>query len=283
MIVAFMICVKQGSHSRPPHCSTQNLVLNGGASTYKCEEPSLALAYHNLLKISLTCRKRSTYSFHRCRQGRQGRCDVGEGDGIVIENQGTGKEGIEGEDRAEEMVEGQGQCKRDEVEVEVVVTSHTCNELSQALQTHHQMLTLNKTTHFFWNLSNNTHVRRASVTSQTPVVNWVNATVPGVPPPPVLQCSTSTLPSRASSQTCTVRMISTHSFRFQSSWSALSAQVSVKGYARVGQNNKDEDSFVGGLFNHDELEGDEFKDAQNSPVKGKCCVDSKVGLYVNSY
>jgi hypothetical protein len=31
------------------------------------------------------------------------------------------------------------------------------------------------------------------------------------------------------------------------------------------------------------LEGDEFKDAQNSPVKGKCRVDSKVGLYINSY
>jgi hypothetical protein len=150
-------------------------------------------------------------------------------------------------------------------------------------QHHHQMLTLDETTHFFWNLSNNARARRVSVSSQAPVVNWVNATVPSVPPPPISQCSTSTLPSRAPSQTCTVRTMSTHSSQFPTSQSALSAQVSVKCYARVGQNNEDEDSFVGGLSDHDELEGDEFKDAQNSPVKGKCRVDSKVGLYINSY
>lgn len=145
------------------------------------------------------------------------------------------------------------------------------------------MLTLDETTLFFWNLSNEARARRASVTSQSPVANWVNATVPGVPPPPVSQRSTSTLPSKVPSQTRTVRTMSTHSSRFQSSRSALSAQVSVKGYARAGRNNEDEDSFVGGLSDHDELEGDEFKDAQNSPVKGKRRVDSKVGLYVNSY
>jgi hypothetical protein len=150
-------------------------------------------------------------------------------------------------------------------------------------QHHHQMLTLDETTLFFWNLSNDARARRVSVSSQATVVNWVNATVPGILPPPVSQCSTSTLPSRAPSQTCTVRMMSTHSSWFPISQSALSAQVSVKCYAGVGRNNKDEDSFVGGLSNHDELEGDEFKDAQNSPVKGKCCVDSKVGLYINSY
>ena len=136
MIVTFIICIEQGSCSRPPHRSMQDLDLDGSTSTFECEEPSLALTYHDLLKISLTCRKRSTHLFHGCGQGRQGRCDGGKGDGIVIENQGAGKEGIEGEDGAKEMVEGQGRCKGDEVEVEVVVTSHTCNELSQVLQIH---------------------------------------------------------------------------------------------------------------------------------------------------
>ena len=38
-------------------------------------------------------------------------------------------------------------------------------------QYHHQMLTLDETTHFFWNLSNEACVRRAGVTAQTPVAN----------------------------------------------------------------------------------------------------------------
>jgi hypothetical protein len=149
-------------------------------------------------------------------------------------------------------------------------------------QYHHQMLTLDETTLFFWNLSNEARARRAGVTAQTPVANWVAVTVPGVPPPPVSQLSTGTQSSRAPSQPRSVRTMSAHSSLFQSSRSALSTQVSVKGYARAGRNNEDEASFVGGLSDHDELEGDEFKDAQNSPVKGKCRVNSKVSFYGHS-
>ena len=67
MIVAFVIRVERGSRSRPPHRSTQYLVLDGGASAYECEELSLALACHDSLNISLTRRKRSTHSFHQSR------------------------------------------------------------------------------------------------------------------------------------------------------------------------------------------------------------------------
>jgi hypothetical protein len=38
-------------------------------------------------------------------KGDEADVDVGEGDGIVIENRGAGEEGIEGEDGAEETVE----------------------------------------------------------------------------------------------------------------------------------------------------------------------------------
>lgn len=151
-------------------------------------------------------------------------------------------------------------------------------------QRHHQMLRvmLDETTLFFWNLGNEARAERAGITAQTLVANWVNVTVPGLPSPPVSQSSTSTrtLSSRVLSQPRSVRTMSTQSSQSQSPRSALSAQVSVRGYARAARNNEDEGSFVGGIFDHDELEGDEFKDSQNSPVKGKRHVNSRVCLYV---
>lgn len=128
------------------------------------------------------------------------------------------------------------------------------------------MLTLDNTTMYYWNLSNQARSTRHRAGKEH-IEDWQA----GLQTKPRSGAQSSRGSTRSSGTT-------TSSSRLSHSQSVRSSLVSVRGPSANRVTNGDDDNAgdLGGVSDRDELEGKEYEDARDSPRKGKQRIDSKV-------